>query len=163
MKMFGKFNIILPNRKPIILPNTVVDEGENAFLKMLMRDDQTIVAGGGNFYIGLCGNVFTEASTLATLAGEPTATNGYARQAVARSSGGWPTQDSVNDIGRIRSAVVNFTASGGDFSTSIWRAFICSVSSGSSGVLFAVSAPLPSALLVASGQTLPVQYDFYLD
>lgn len=160
MKLFGEFRI---GNEGLILPNTVVGEGEAAFLKMLMRDDQTIVAGAANFYVGLCGNIFTETSTLASLAGEPTVTNGYARQAVLRSAAGWPTQDTVNATARIRSAVINFTASGGDFSTSIWRAFLCSVASGTAGILFAVSAPLPSALLITSGVTLPVQYDLYLE
>jgi len=161
--MFGKFTFHIPGRLPIILPNTVTNEGEAAFLKMLMRDDQTIVAGGGNFYLGLCGQTFTEASTLATLSGEPTATNGYARQSIVRSAAGWPTQDTVNNTARIRSAVVNFSASGGNFSTSIWRAFICNVASGTSGILFAVSASLSTAQLVTDGQTFSLQYDFYLE
>lgn len=164
MRMFGKFNLIskeYPNG--IILPNTVVDEGEAAFLKMLMRDDQTIVAGAGNFYIGLCGQVFTESSTLASLAGQPSAAGGYARQPVIRSAAGWPTQDTVNGSARIRAATVNFTATGADFSTTIWRAFICSVLAGSVGTLFAVSAALPTAKQIVNGETFSLQYDFYLE
>lgn len=163
MKLRGQFSLLLPGERRIVLPNTVVNEGEAAFLKMLMRDDQTIVAGGGNFYIGLCGQAFTEASTLASLAGEPSAAGGYARQAIARSAAGWPTQDTVNATARIRSAVVNFTASGAAFSTSIYRAFICSVVSGTSGTLFAVSAALASPHLIVDGETFPLQYDLYLE
>lgn len=164
MKIYGVFTIFSPKGKILQrLKNTVVNEGEAAFLKMLMRDDQTIVAGGDNFYIGLCGQNFSETTTLATLVGEPTTTSGYARQPVARSTAGWPTQDSVNNIARIRSAVVNFTASGGDFSTSIYRCFICNVVSGTAGTLFAVSAELSTPKQIVDGETFPVQYDLYAE
>lgn len=143
-------------------PNTLVSEGEQSFLRMMVRDEQTDVAGGGNFYIGLMGNTFTATTTLSTLLGEPTNTGGYARQAVTRNSAGWPTQDTVNGIGHVRSVVINFTASGADFSTTIQRIFLCSVGSGSSGRLFAISAPLAAPLAITNGTTFPVQYDLYL-
>lgn len=156
--MRGFFNI-----GGIVVPNTFLADGEQALLKMFLRADNTIVAGGGNFYIGLCGDAFSQSTTLSTLAGEPSATNGYARQAIARNSTGWPTVDLVNGTGHARSAVCNFTATGGDFSTTIVRAFLCSAASGTSGTLFSVSAPMPVPFLVTQGVTLPVQYDLWMD
>lgn len=158
----GAFTFYLPGG-PLVVPNTFLNEGEDTLLKMALRGDNSIVAGGGNFYIGLCGAAFAETTTLTTLAGEPSATNGYARQAITRDATGWPTIDSINGAGHARSAVVNFTASGGDFSASIERVFLCTVGSGTSGKLLSVSAALPAPLLITNGYSLPVQYDIYMN
>lgn len=172
--MRGQFKFWLPEhgdpdaKRELIIPNTVVNTGENAFLQMLMQGNNTIVAANSNFYIGLCGlnlnaqGVLDKTVTLATLAGEPTNAGGYARQAVQRSTSGFPVLTQINGIWKATSAVVNFTASGANFSTLVYRAFVCSVVSGA-GTLFAVSAQLPTPQLIANGQTFPVQYEFYLN
>lgn len=148
--------------RELIVPNTLLDEGEESFIKMITQADVGDVAAGGNFYVGLCGSAFAETDTLATLAGEPTVTNGYAREAVTRDATGWPTLLSVGGKWMARTAQIDFTASGGDFSTSIWRAFLCNVASGSSGLLFSVSAALPAAELIENGETLPMHYELHL-
>ena len=101
--------------------------------------------------------------TLSTITGEPSSAGGYARKAILRNSSGWPTVEQVNGVYRAVSAEVSFAASGAAFSTSIRRAFLCSVLSGSSGTLLAVSGPLPTALLVADGETYPMQYALYMN
>lgn len=145
-----------------VINNTLTHEGENALLRMLFQNDNTIVASGANFFLGLCGDVFTLDTTLATLGGEPTATAGYARQPLPRSAVGWPTLAQLNGVWMLRSETVNFTPTGSGFSTQIQRAFICSVVSGSAGKLIAVSGPLPAPIILPVGTPYPVQYEFYL-
>lgn len=163
MKFEGRF-VWFPGdpEREIITPNNVLDQGEESFLKMITRADVSEVSAGGNFYIGLCGAAFTEATVLATLSGEPSTTNGYARQPVTRDAAGWPTIGTINGLWRALTATINFTASGGDFSTAISRAFLTNVVSGTVGRLFSVGGALPAPLLVTNGLTVPVRYELYL-
>ena len=149
--------------KSVVLPNNLIDEGEESFLKMIVRADVSDVAAGGNFYVGLMGSTFAETTTLATLAGEPSSAGTYARQAVARNSSGWPTVEQVSGKFRAVSAQLTFTAVGANFDTAFSRTFLCNVASGSSGLLFSVSSPLTSALTVAIGSPLVMQYILYID
>lgn len=157
----GQFRIQLPGRPEIILPNTIPNEGEEALLKMAYQGDNVILPAGNNFYIGLCNQVPTETDTLASITSEPTVTNGYARQPVARSAVGWPTINLVNNVKQIVSQQVTFTAAGGPFSTSFSRAFLCNVASGSSGVLFAYSAALSSPILLQDTESFPMTYEVF--
>lgn len=152
-----------PTRSLQIVPNTVVDEGEEAFLKMMLQASNADVSAGGNFYAGLCSGSAADTLTLATLSGEPTATNGYARQAIERNGTGWPTIGTVNGAFRGLSKQVTFAASGGDFSASYTRLFLCNVSSGTSGLLFAISGALSVAELITDGNSRAVQYELFLD
>lgn len=160
--MRGAFSILLDG-VALTIPNTVLAEGEDTFLKMALCGDDSVVAAYANFYMGLCGAAFTQTTTLATLAGEPTATNGYARQAIQRSSAGWPLISVANGITFARSAVCNFVASGGDYSTEVSRLFLCTAASGTSGKLLAVSAALPTPKLLTNGYSLPAQYELYMN
>lgn len=165
--MRGEYRFWLPgmslSENPVVRPNNLVDEGEESFMKMLVRDDQSDVAAGANFYVGLCGSTFAETDTLATLGGEPTVTNGYARGAIARNSTGWPTIEQVSGKYRAVSLQVTFTASGGNFSAAIDRAFLCNVASGTGGKLFSISSALASSLTIAVGSPFTIQYILYLD
>lgn len=158
-KMHGRF--ILPSLG-LVLPNMVVDAGEESFLKMIFRADVTDVASGGNFYIGLVKDTPAETDTLATLTGEPSATNGYARIAVERDATGWPTIDQPTTSFRAVSKEVLFQASGGPIGP-FTRIFLCNAASGTSGILFAVSAALPADRYIVDGEGFPVRYEFYLD
>lgn len=161
----GAFVFYPGEEREIRAPNTIVAEGEKSFLQMLLQGDNTIVAAAANFYLGLCGLAFGDQSTtLSTLAGEPAVSNGYARQAISRDTTGWPSGNlvQVNGIWKAATKIINFTASGGDFSVAIQRAFLCSVSAGSSGKLFAVGGQLSSPITVTSGTSLPAQYELYL-
>lgn len=161
--MQGRYRLTFKSGKEIVLPNNLVDEGEEAFMKMIFQDDQTDVSGGGNYFVGLMGSTFAETTTLATLAGEPTSAGGYARQSLARNSTGFPTIDQVNGKYRALSAAATFAASGADFSTTFSRLFLCNVVSGSSGLLFSVSSALTTALLVANGESFVAQYEMYMN
>lgn len=160
--MRGRFIFWPDTPHQLIVPNNVLDEGEDTFLKMITQADVADVAAGGNFFVGLCGNTFDETTTLATLTGEPSAAGGYARQAIARNNVGWPTISVVNGIRRAQSLTVTFAAVGANFSTTFQRAFLCNVVSGTVGKLFAVSGALPAAIQVNDGQNFPMRYELYL-
>jgi hypothetical protein len=160
--MRGRFilNPSMPDEQAIW--NNIVDEGENDFLQMIFQGNNTILAAGANFYVGLMGAVFSETTTLATVSGEPSGAGGYARQAIARNAGDWPTIGDVNGVKRILSKVVTFTATGADYSIAFSRMFLCNVSSGSAGRLFAVSGALPAPVSILNGQSKQMQYECYL-
>lgn len=161
MKGFYTFS-----RKGVLIeriPNTIVKQGEEAFLKMLLRHDETIVAGGANFYLGLCNHVPAAGDNLAAITDEPSGAGGYAREAIVRSAVGFPTISEVNGKFRALSVTVNFAASGADFSDAITRAFLCNVASGTAGILFGFSGQLTDALLIEDGQDYDVNYELYLD
>lgn len=160
--MRGQFEILLPNKKQLIIPNRIFDAGEQSFLKQITRADVTDVSSGGDWYFGLCGANTAEDTDLSTLVGEPSTAGGYARQAITRDATGWPTIGSVNGVGYALTANIAFAASGADFSTSISRLFLCNVASGTSGILYALSGPLPTAVLVADGETLTTKYRLFL-
>lgn len=160
--MRGGFRFFFPNES-VFVPNMITNEGEEAYLKMLMQADDTDVAAGGNFYIGLCNHTPDEADTLADITNEPGAAGGYARQAITRDITGFPTIDFVSGVGRAVSALVSFAAAGADYSTAITRAFLCNAAAGSVGVLFSYSGALAAPLLIPDGGAYPVRYELYLD
>ena len=162
--MRGQFVFQFPNTPPIIIPNRVVDEGEESFLKMIFQGDVADVSLGGNFYIGLCEEVPDDLDTIASITTEPTGVGGYARLPVIRdgSVNGWPTISLVNGDYKVESKVVTFTATGADYSRSFNRAFLCNIVSGTAGVLFAYSGPLASPVLLLDGADFAVKYEFFL-
>ena len=162
--MRGQFRLFLPKGKEIILPNTVTQEGEDAFLKMIFQNNDTIIAGGGNFYMGLCNQIPDQVDTMASITTEPTiGTGGYARQPITRDAPGWPTIDVVNTRKRITSAQFTFTASAADFDADFTRVFMNTDLTGFAGTLFSYSAALDSAILLLDGQSIDLQYEFFAD
>ncbi len=147
----------------IILPNMIVTEGGEALLKMALRGDNTIVPANDDFFVGMCNQdpVLSNGLTEIT-ASEPTVTNGYARQAIERSSVGWPTVDNAGGVPRARSLDLAFTASGGNFSAAFSRLFLCTVASGTSGLLIAVSGRLATPVTVLNGATYDAAYRLFL-
>lgn len=135
--------------------------GEEALLKMLFRGDNTIVAGGGNFYLGLCNQTPLKTDELSDITTEPAVANGYARQPITRDAIGFPTIEQVSGETRIVSIVVTFSASGGDFSASFNRAFLTNVSSGSAGILLAYSGAYDSPILLEDGESKQMRFEFY--
>lgn len=158
--IFGRF---IHKRTGLILPNRIVNEGEQAFLRMLMRGDNTYVAGGGNFYVGMTSGAVAQTDTLTEITvNEPTAAGGYSRKAVTRDGTGWPTEGISNNVRYIKSLQIDFTAAGADFDKSITRLFICTAASGTTGTLFAVSAALATPLTVLNASTESFFYELYL-
>lgn len=168
--MHGQFVFSQNDENGILIPesvqcirNTIVDEGEDEFLKMIMRADLSTIAAGGNWYLGLCDQVPVETDVLTDITTEPTiGVGGYARQIITRDATGFPTLDRINGVGVIRSTVENFAASGADFSAQISRAFLCDVASGV-GILFAYSGALTTPITITDGTSINVQYELFLD
>ncbi len=160
--MRGQFVFFPGTPKEFIVPNLITDEGEKAFLEMIMRANIADVSAGGNWFLGLCEETPGEADTLATITTEPTSAGGYARQSFTRDATGVPTVEKINDAFRAVSVQITFTASGADFSRTIQRAFLCNIVSGTSGLLFTYSGLLPNPLLVVDGANLPVKYELFL-
>lgn len=161
--LMGRFTFVLPQGKKIIAPNLIPDDGEAEYLKMITRADTTLIAAGGNFYIGLTSGTFTGASVLSdATANEPSAAGGYARQVVTRDATGWPTIDSVNGIGRAQTTEETFAASGADFDKSFTRAFLTEASTGSVGKLLGISAALENAVTVLDGNNVKIRYELFL-
>lgn len=154
--------ILIPGSE-VVVPNTIPNEGEDEYLKMIMRADVSAVASGGNFYMGLCDQAPLETDQLADITTEPTIGVGsYARQIITRDATGWPTLDRVEGVGVIRSTVETFAASGADFSAQISRAFLANVASGA-GLLFSYSGALTTPITVVDGSSINVQYELFLD
>ncbi len=150
-------------REPLIVPNSVVDEGEVAFLRMITRADVADVPAAGNFFIGLADQLPDDTDTLPDVTSEPTVTNGYARIAVTRDSVGWPNEFVVNGDTGIGTATQTFAASGGPFSAPFSRAFLCNVGAGTAGKLFSYSGALTTPVTLLAGETFPMQYEMYMN
>lgn len=157
--MRGQFNIILPNGDKIIVPNTIVAEGAEAYLARLFQG--SAITG---FFVGLCDQGPAHADVLVDITTEPTiGVNGYARQALAQNGTDWPIISTQNEESFIQSKQVDFTASGGDFDAAHSRLFLCSVSTGSGGVLYAYSAALQLPTTVLDTETFSAQYQLFLN
>lgn len=160
--MRGQFIIYPGTPKELIIPNIIVDEGEIAFLKMIGRADVTDVSAGGNFFAGLCAETPDDADTLSDITTEPTVTFGYARKAISRDGTGWPVLGAVGDANRLQSLTMTWTAAGGNFSRTFQRLFLCNVSSGSAGLLFAYSGLLPNPIQVDDTKSFVAKYELYM-
>jgi hypothetical protein len=141
-------------------PNLVVNEGlQDMNTKYFKGSTYTAV-----FFLGLvtgpgASNTYAAANTLAVHAGWPEFTN-YSGSRKAVTFGTATTADP---------SVIDNTASPSQFSITgaggvVAGAFLCTVSSGTSGVLFSVANfQSPGDRTVASGDTLNVTYTFSLD
>lgn len=157
--MRGQFIITSSNGNKIILPNTIVEEGAEAFLARLFQG--SAITG---YFVGLCNQGPIHADTLSDITTEPTiGVNGYARQALVQNGTDWPTISTQTEETFIRSKQVDFTASGGDFDNPHSRLFLCSVLTGTAGVLYAYSAALQTPALVLDTETFSAQYELFLN
>jgi len=106
----GKVIFEFRNRK-----NILVDEGEKLFIDTVLRKRASTYFASDNFYTGFYKGTVIESTTLATLPNEPAIANGYTRQAIERSTVGWPTlEKNSEDNWRATSKEITYTASGGD-------------------------------------------------
>lgn len=157
--MRGEFIITPPNGGKIIVPNTIVAEGAEAYLARIFQG-----ASITGFYVGLCDQVPDNADVLTDITSEPTiGVNGYARVNLAQNGTDWPTISTEDEESFILSKQCDFTGSGGAFDAAHTRLFLCSVATGTAGTLYAFSAALASAVTVADGVTWSAQYKMYLN
>lgn len=156
--MRGEFILSQKDGSEIILPNTVTNAGAEEYLKDLFQG-----AALTGFFVGLCNQVPLRADLLTSIVTEPTiGVNGYARQPLAQNATDWPTVDTTSDESSITSKQVTFTAAGGDFDAAHSRLFLCSVLTGTAGILYSYSAALASPIVLVDGTSFDVRYRFYL-
>lgn len=156
--MRGQFIITRQNGDKLILPNTIVEEGAEAYFARMFQG--SAITG---YFVGLCDQGPIHADQLADITSEPTiGVNGYARQQLQQNGTDWPTIDTQNEESSIISKQVDFTASGGDFDQAHSRLFLCSVVSGA-GILYAYSAALQTATTVLDTETFSAEYQMFLN
>lgn len=156
----GFFTLFAGTANEIILPNNISNEGKLVLLQQSLQDNQSLIAAGGNYYIGLGSFTFSATAGLADIT-ELAVANGYARKAVLRSAAGWPVTQQVQNAWAMTSAEVTFTASGGSIGP-FNRMFLCSGSSGTGGKLIAVSSALATPITLTATQAMPATYTLYL-
>lgn len=156
--MRGEFHFCHNDRLEEI-KNTICKDGANMFGQLLFQN--TAFTNGTALYLGLTNSALDFNSDLTDAAADEISGHGYARQSLTRNSDNW-TVELVNGIYRARSASVTFTASD-DWSSPYSRAFLCDVSSGTSGKLIAASGPTASPISILSGLGPVVSYIFNLN
>lgn len=144
----------------LIIPNLIPAAGAIEFLQMLMQNVSAI-AGGANFYIGLCNQIPVSSNLLSDIISEPTVSSGYVRQAIIRSVVGWPTLDVIAGRQVIKSSTQTFTAAGGNFSAAFNRMFLTDQAAGTVGKLYSISGPLASAITLVNGQSYATKYTLH--
>lgn len=156
MKIWGVFNLVAEN-KTISVPNRIPLEGAEEYLKVIFH-------AGGDYYIGLCADAVIASfpnADLTDITDEPGSTGTYARKAITRNVASW-TVSQVGNSYRARSALQTFTPSGADYDTAITRAFLTTVSSGSSGILLSISGKLTSSVVITPSTPFSFNYDCFI-
>lgn len=144
----------------LVIPNNITTYGAETVLRQAIRDENTL-----NLFVGLCRGLPRADLEVGDLTEPTIGTNGYARIGLARDSTDWPTVNTVNDEVFIESRNLVWAATGGDFTESIQRMFICYSASDLTGAVFALSAAIESPLVITP--TTPVlertfKYRIYL-
>lgn len=133
-----------------IVPNNVTLTGRTEYLKMLFHGvDGTQVAGGGNFFVGLCQATPSEGLVLADLIEPTPGISGYNRIAVTRDTIGWPNSGVDNGIPFVETADLVF-APNATLDNLITRVFLTPEASAQVGEMWALGAAFSAS---------PVQWD----
>ena len=136
------------------IKNDIANEGQYMFLDVTLRNG-TAPAG---YYIRLYNTTPTKTSTLSGLTGEPS-TNGYAAQAVARNSTGWPTLALDTGDYQGQTLTTTFNATGGSWGPVTYA--VLATTSDNTGKLVSFAA-LSQSRTLASGESLQVTYKLKL-
>lgn len=136
--------------------NALADEGEQAFLDMYLRG----ATPPTRFYIRLLNSSPSETTTLATMTGEPTHTNGYqlyssGTNKITRDSTGWPTLALDSGDYQAVSKTWSITAVGGTIGPVTTA--VLSTTADNTGKLVAYVA-LSATRTLQIGDTLQVTY-----
>ena len=159
--MRGEYVITDSEGNEQVIPNTLVQEGQNALWANLFNRDAVV---GWSFEFG----AFAEVPPYATLftaqyTSEPTiGVNGYARTTEAAT--GW-TIVSINDEAYAESPAQVFTAGGGSFDKAFDRFFAIVVTEQPAATftrsLVSYSSALASAITLLNGQSYTLRYRMY--
>jgi hypothetical protein len=130
--------------------NSIVDEGEEVTIEVLLRNRANVYIPTNSFWVGFYRGSIAESTTLLTVPNEPTG-NGYSRKEVERSTVGWPTKEKDDGDWRVVSKDISFKAVGGDIGP-LSGAFLCTSSDNTGRLFCAVASKLERT--IASGETL---------
>lgn len=137
------------------VPNLFHDEGERWLLANSLDTNDAAAGVGASIYAGLRSNSAAETDTLASGTTE-LASSGYARQAVSTTTGHTLTQ--VGGDWRATSGTITWTNNSGGAWTGAVAGFICTVSSGTSGLLIASFALTVTRTLQGFGDSMNFSY-----
>lgn len=139
--------------------NTFVTQGASRVLSDFAKFNSGSYA---DFYIGLCGDVFTgKTMTLTDIVGEPDGTGNYARIKVTRDNANWGNAIINGDVVEISSVVKTFIPTA-DYNVAVSRMFLCNVASGTAGELIGISSALLQPFQIKNAENFEVQYTMYL-
>lgn len=151
----GQFELELPGKPKVILPNTLVGTGAQAYLKKLFQNADVLPA---NLYLGVTTANYSYATTLADVELAEPVGNGYARQPLARSAVGWDVSY-INGAYRAKSSICVFTATS-DWDKPWRNIFLCTVASGA-GLLLAISGKYAAEIKTKAGAAPSLAYEFW--
>ena len=146
--------IVIPILTNVVDYNALSDQGEQDVLETFYVNQS---APATNFFLGLSNSTPTDTSTLSTIT--EVSGSGYARQTITRNTTGWPTRGLVGNDWQIQSLTSTFTATGAW--TTANYAFLCSVTSGTSG-RFWNYVQLSVARTLGNGDSLQFVYKITL-
>lgn len=129
---------------------------EELILKSVLKNDQS---GMGDYYIGLCSNTTVSRETSLAEIVEVIG-DGYSRIEIGRDSSNWAEPIEQPDCLSLRSVEKVFTANGAW--TPFTRLFLCNAASGTNGKLLAVTNPLPTSVVLQTGNKYPVSFELFL-
>lgn len=136
------------------ISNLLHDEGEIYILANSFDTDHASAGVPASLYVGLDNRgTIAEADALTDLSGEPS-TGSYARQAVSTTTGFTLAQASTYYAAT--AAAVSFAPSGANY-TAVQNAFLCTVVSGTSGLLIC-SLALSQSRTLLDGEQLDVTF-----
>ena len=133
----------------LIIPNNISQAGAQAFLAAAFRNDVP------TFYVGLVTGPPSLTMTLADMIEPTVGVNGYARQNIARNSGGWPTQGVAGNQRFVESDWITFTATGGNFDQPIQRLALFNTNVVAPvNPIWALSSPMSNAYVITPSTPL---------
>lgn len=135
-------------------------EGDAQALQSLWQGEQLPTS----VFVGLCDQEISKSTVMSDIVTEPTSgVGGYARIELLIGAVDFPTLALINGYYRIVSKPITFTPVGVDFDAATNYAFLCADAAGTSGKLFAGTAPLLSsgATVVTVSQPLTLAIPIY--
>lgn len=159
-KMHGYFVIEHKDRNGNVIwrdegYNNLADEGEQAMLDVFFRNGNAPTA----FALALFNDTPVDTDTVSSLTGEPAATYGYARQALARNTTDFPALALDSGDYMVTSKVCTFSASGGSWGPVTYAVLIATIDSAAK--LIAYKA-LSQSRTIADGESIDVTYKLKL-
>lgn len=119
-----------------LLPNNLVDEGEDDILDVYFR----AATAPTNFFLRLYNDTPVDTDTLATLTGEVTGTGYPGTNTIERNTTGWPTLAPDSGDARVVSKTISWENTGGSAWGAATHSVLATVQTGTAGLFIAYRA-----------------------